>query len=262
VATPHDSSVFLTRPSGLARRVLPTILDVDVALSPPADRRVVTIAVVALALLVPTPTVGVLAAMWWWPGAAGQSIYLLSKVWIVALPVWWLLRRDRARPAWRFPPPITMAMGGLQGALLAAVIVGTYGLLGSWIDEDLFRAAAARTGLDSPARYLAFGAYLCLVNALIEEIVWRWFVFRRCEALVAGARAVLLSALFFTAHHVVALAAQVPWPATVLGSAGVFAGGAAWSWCYVRYRSVWPGYVSHVIADVAILWIGWRLLFG
>lgn len=216
----------------------------------------------ALALLVPAPTIGVLAAMWWWPGAVGQSIYLLSKAWIVVLPVWWLRRSDRRSLVWRFPTVESTVVGLLLGLALAATIAGAHALLRSWIDVDLFRATAARIGLETQARYLAFAVYLCSVNALIEEFVWRWFVFRKCEALARGYPAVLLSAALFTTHHVFALAAQMPWPVTVIGSLGVFVGGAVWSWCYLQYRSLWPGYISHVVADVAVLWIGWRLLFG
>ena len=57
-------------------------------------------AVLALVLLVPAPTVGVLAGMWFLPGMVGQSIYFLSKAWIIALPVLWLLKVDRGRPSW------------------------------------------------------------------------------------------------------------------------------------------------------------------
>jgi uncharacterized protein len=100
-------------------------------------------------------------------------------------------------------------------------------------------------------------------NAVLEEYVWRWFVFRKCEALVRISwLAVLLSAALFTVHHVLALAAQFDWMITLAASAGVFLGGAVWSWCYLRYRSIWPGFVSHVIVDIAIFAIGWRLLFA
>ena len=70
------------------------------------------------------------------------------------------------------------------------------------------------------------------------------------------------SAIGFTAHHVIALAAQFNWIVTVFASMGVFIGGATWSWLYKRYRSVWPGYVSHAIADIPIFVIGWQLIFG
>ena len=74
--------------------------------------------------------------------------------------------------------------------------------------------------------------------------------------------AVLLSAVLFTLHHVIALRAQFDWLPAILASLGVLLGGVAWSWCYLRYRSVWPGYLSHLIVDVTLLWIGWQLIFA
>ena len=71
----------------------------------------------------------------------------------------------------------------------------------------------------------------------MEEYVWRWFVFRKFEVLLGGKLAVPAAALAFTAHHVIVLAAQFDWPIAVLGSCGVFIGGAAWSWLYLRYGS-------------------------
>ena len=35
-----------------------------------------------------------------------------------------------------------------------------------------------------------------------------------------------------------------------------------WSGCYLKYNSIWPGYLSHLFADVAIMAIGWRILFA
>ena len=60
----------------------------------------------------------------------------------------------------------------------------------------------------------------------------------------------------------IALAGQFNWGITLLASLGVIIGGASWSWLYLRYRSIWPGYVSHAIVDVPIFVIGYRLIFG
>ena len=70
------------------------------------------------------------------------------------------------------------------------------------------------------------------------------------------------SALAFTIHHVFALKAQFGWSVTLIASLGIFIGGGVWSWMYARYRSIWPGYVSHAIVDVAVFAIGWMLIFG
>jgi membrane protease YdiL (CAAX protease family) len=48
----------------------------------------------------------------------------------------------------------------------------------------------------------------------------------------------------------------------VLGSAAVLAAGACWSWLYLRYESIWPAWISHVIADAAVFIVGWQLLFS
>jgi CAAX protease family protein len=221
-------------------------------------------ALVGLFLLVPAPSLGV-AAMFWWPElVVGKVIFLLSKIWLVGMPLAWLLFIDRGKPSWSPPRnggfiPAIASGAGIAAIIFAACVIATR--LGA-LDGVGITERAAKTGLNRPAFYIAGAIYWITLNSLMEEYVWRWFVFRKFEALVGGKLAVIASALAFTAHHVIALSAQFNWPITVLGSIGVFIGGATWSWLYLRYRSVWPGYVSHAIADSAIFVIGWRLIFG
>jgi membrane protease YdiL (CAAX protease family) len=118
---------------------------------------------------------------------------------------------------------------------------------------------AQQNGIGSPGIYLAFAAYLTFVNSLLEEYVWRWFVFEQCAVLMPNKAAVPAAALFFTLHHVLALRLQFGWLITLLGSLGVLTGGALWSGLYLRYHSIWPGYLSHVCIDLVILTIGWWL---
>ena len=96
----------------------------------------------------------------------------------------------------------------------------------------------------------------------MEEYVYRWFIYRQCETLMRGTAAVVASAAIFTAHHVIAVSQYLDLRFTILASAGVFAGGVVWSVLYLRYRSIWPCWISHVFADIAVFAIGWWLLFG
>lgn len=223
----------------------------------------------ALLLLVPAASIGPLAAMLLEAtrgSPVGQAIYVLCKAWIAVLPVLWLVLVDKGRLSWSPPRRGGFAVAAGLGVLISAVIVLAYWLLGDrLIDEraaEEMRTVVAEIGLESKAKYLGLTVYICLFNSLMEEYVWRWFVFRKCEALVGGAAGVALSALFFTLHHILALSAYFDWPVVALGSAGVFIGGATWSWCYLKFRSIWPGYVSHLIVDVTVLWIGWQLIYG
>ena len=224
-------------------------------------------AALALGLLVPAPAIGTLAAFVAFPGGSGQVIYGLCKLWIALLPLIWLLRVDR-RPLSLSPLPRRRGAQALWaglalGAVISAVVLLAYAAWGqSLVNPERLAEIEHEVGLTTPARYVAFATYIILVNSLLEEYVWRWFVFEKCSALAGPNRAVPLAGLFFTLHHALTFAVQMEPPLAVLASLGVFIGGCLWSLCYRVYGSIWPGYASHALVDLAALWIGWRILFG
>lgn len=227
----------------------------------PSKRR----AILALVLLVPVPSVGVAAAMFWWPESTlGKVVFAAAKVWLVALPLAWRRWVDREPLSWS-----PVRRGGLGVAVASGLLISVFVFVAcAWasragaIDAARVAGQAGKSGLNTRAAYLAGAVYWVTINSLMEEYVWRWFVFRKYEILLGGRAGIVAAALAFTAHHVLALAVQFNWKITLLGSLGVFIGGATWNWLYLRYRSIWPGYVSHAFVDLAIFIIGYRLIFG
>jgi len=218
----------------------------------------------ALGLLVPAPSLGAAAAMYWWPESGfGQGLFIGGKIWLVTLPLAWRLWIDRERPSWSPSRRGGFGVASLLGAAIAITILLTFWVVDSWgwIDRATVGSSAAKTGLDRFGLYIFGAIYWITLNSLVEEYVWRWFVFEKFEVVWGAPAAVVGSALAFTAHHVVALSAQFNLRVTILGSLGVFMGGAVWSWLYLRYRSVWPCYVSHAIVDIPIFVIGYLLIF-
>lgn len=227
--------------------------------APSGSRRLATL---ALVLLVSAASLGI-AARYYLPNAWGQVLFVGTRFWILLLPLGWFLWVDRGRLTFTRPTARDVWAGLGLGVLLSAVIGGAYAWLGrAWIDPAVVQAQAANVGLLSPAAYLAGAAYFTFVNALVEEYIWRWFVYRKCEVLVTGILAVLLAAFCFTLHHIIALTALTQNALVVaIAAFGVFLGGAIWSWCFLTYRSLWACYFSHMLADLAIALIGWHLLF-
>jgi uncharacterized protein len=225
----------------------------------------------ALVLLVPVATIGSLAALWIAPGSIGKTVYIAGKVWMLLLPLAWMgfgrcHPGSSLRRGWRAQLFPSCSLRGIStgaglGMAISLLVLGVYIVVRPYIDPGPLRAAAATSGFGTLAAYLPLGLYLVLVNSLLEEYVWRWFVFRACESLSGGAAAIAAAALMFTAHHVVVLLAYFPAWLAAIASGGVCIGGVCWSWCFLRFRSIWPGYLSHAIVDLAILWIGWDLLF-
>jgi membrane protease YdiL (CAAX protease family) len=220
-------------------------------------------AAIALLIVVPAPTIGALATFWILPGPIGLAIYALGKAVLYGTPAIWSRWVDRE--PWSLSPARQggWGMGAATGVAIAAAILAGYAILSAvGFDASALRPALEANGLHDPVRFALAAAWLVVVNALLEEYAFRWFITSRWERVLGpgGRGASLLSAVSFTIHHVVVLAAFFSPLAVVVGSFGVFAGGLIWSLLYRRYRSVRPVWLSHAIADVAILAIGWRLL--
>jgi len=220
-------------------------------------------ALLALLLIAPIPSLGVIMAMVVAPRPVGKTIFAVAKVWLLAFPAAWYLLVEKGRPSWSLPHRGGLAVGATSGAALAGIIVVGARLFGvQHMDLAPLRIEAQEMGLQTALPYLAAAAGWTFVNSLIEEYVYRWFIFRQCEALMKGTAAVFVAAAIFTAHHVIAVSQYLDPLLTFLASIGVFASGCAWSWLYMRYRSIWPGWLSHVLADIAVFGVGWWLLFG
>lgn len=220
-------------------------------------------AALALLLLVAAASLGI-AARFYLPNWWGQSFFVATRFWLLGLPLAWYRWIDQGRFAFAAPRKRDVRAGVGLGLAIFGVILAAYGWFGqAWIDPTVVQSKARAIGLFNPVTYLLGALYFTFVNALVEEYIWRWFVYRKCEVLLTQILAVMLAAFCFTLHHAIALTAltEQGW-VIALGSLGVFLGGALWSWCFLAYRSLWVCYISHMLADLAIALIGWHLLFG
>jgi membrane protease YdiL (CAAX protease family) len=198
-----------------------------------------------------------------------KAAYAASKGVQFALPVVTLLAFDRARL--RSVRLSTRGLGpGLAfGLLTLAAILGLYHfvlmdgpLLAGVADE--VRAKVDGFGLHSPAKFLLLAAFLSVAHSFLEEYYWRWFAHAGLRERMPQAAAIALSSLAFAAHHVVVLDVYFPgrlWSATVPFALGVAVGGACWAWLYDRAGSLAGPWAAHVLADVALMAVGFDLLY-
>lgn len=182
---------------------------------------------------------------------------------MAALPLVWLLYVDKEPLSWSRPTEGGFGVSALSGLLIAAVIAVAYLVVGAhWIDPADARETFAQTGLATPAVYLGVAAYWVFANSVLEEYVYRWFIFSRARQLFGKAGGVFVAALAFVPHHWLALSSSCDLKTTAIACGGIFAGAVIRSAIYERYRSVWVPWVSHAIVDVSVFGIGWVLLFG
>jgi len=231
--------------------------------TPPSSSRPWVSAAIALLLVVPVPTAGVVAALHAAPGPAGRAVFAAAKLWLLLFPAAWFLVMERGRPGWSRPERGGLGAGAALGAVMVAAIVLAYwGVLRDLVDPRPLRHAALDIGIGSPGRLPRRGGGLDRRQLPGRGV--RLALVRPAPAAGAAAAgpAILGSAALFTVHHIFAMAAYLEPTHVVLGSAAVLTAGACWSWLYLRYDSIWPGWISHLAADVAVFLVGWQLLFS
>jgi membrane protease YdiL (CAAX protease family) len=222
------------------------------------------ISLIALALLIPAPSFGVWAGMIAWPDQpVGKALFFVSKLWILALPLAWRIFVDKKPLSFSKPSRGGFGTAVGLGVGICLIILGFYYFVGRrLIDPQMVKEMAAQTGLNKLPVYLTGAVYWITINSILEEYVWRWFVVEKFTDLVSSRSAITLSALAFTLHHILAMQIYFNPLVTALAAAGIWIGGACWSWCYLRYQSIWPGYLSHALVDLAVFGIGYLLIFS
>ena len=220
-------------------------------------------AIIALLLVGAAPTISTICSFLLNDGISSQIIFVFTKMWLLCVPLIWFLKVDGGDLSWSKPQQGGYWMSIGLGLAMSVVMVLAWLLLGDAIDANLLSNALEPVGLLDPIVYFFATLYWILINSLLEEYVFRWFLVIKSEELVGeGIPAVILSALIFVVHHTVALAIfGFPWWANLISSVALFIGGAIFSWLYVRYRSVWIPYIAHAICDVAVFGVGAIILF-
>lgn len=213
-------------------------------------------------ILAPMPTLGVWFAAFESANPLGAALWALAKVWLLIGPlIWWRLVQKQPIV---LPKPASQALiwGGVSGLSMAVVIFGAYWFIARpMIDFSALTELMARFSLNSVWMYLGLVTYLTLVNSLVEEYVFRWFMQTQLATLMPALVAAACSAAIFTLHHTVVLTAYIPWQFNLLASLGIFSGAMIWSWMYRRTGNLWSAYISHIGADIGVFAIGFHVLF-
>jgi len=198
-----------------------------------------------------------------------RSVFAVGKIIQFFLPVACLLWLEGGRIQVRKP-----TFHGLGLAVGFAVLVagGAFLLYYGWLRQtELFddtsvkiKAWLDKIGLASPAGFLLMAGFVAIPHALLEEYYWRWFVFGRLRWYLPVPWAIAVASLAFMGHHVIVLAYYFPgqfWIAALPFSLCVAGGGAAWAWLYQRFETIYPPWISHVLVDIAVMVVGYDLMF-
>ncbi len=197
---------------------------------------------------------------------AARALYALTKVFTLLWPLaaYRFLLRERLpglREGWG-PHLRAVPLGAATGVLMAAAMIGVMLTpAGAFILAGAANIRIKAQELGILEWYWPFALFLSFVNSLVEEYYWRWFLYGGLRRGLPGWRAHALAGAAFAAHHVVVMTQFFPGAAGVVLGGAVGAGGVVMSLLYERQGSLAGAWVCHLIVDLAIMGVGYRILF-
>ena len=235
---------------------------------PAAARERLRLALLLLAIVYPT------FAAWLYFVAFAQHpqmrwLYLAAKAAQALLPLAAWLALGVAPP--RLGGRRGVAAGLATGTAMAvAVLVAWVSPFARWsafapVARQVWERLEA-LGAATPARYLVMAALLSVAHSLFEEIYWRWLALGELTRFLPRGPALAAGSLAFASHHWIVidsfLAGQHRWSATLPLTLAVAGAGLVWGWLYQRYGTLLTPWLSHLLADVAVMTVGYRLFWS
>ena len=171
-----------------------------------------------------------------------------------------LLSHDRSLfRAFRRPDRRSMLLVGSLAAGVFLLITGGFLLLRPWLDlSSITGNLGAKEGITA-ATFPFVALYISFGNSFLEEFFFRGFAFltlRRSSPRLAW----LFSALAFALYHIAIMDGWFSPALFLLLTAALVVAGLLFNWLD-RQGSLWPGWLVHMAANLAINTIGLHL-FG
>ena len=149
----------------------------------------------------------------------------------------------------------------LLGAGVFSIIVMAYSILRNFIDLSIIRESLTSNIGVTADNFLYVAIYITLVNSLLEEFFFRGFAFLILKENTGRFFAYVFSALLFALYHVGMTSGWFNWGIYLLAMLGLFAGGCIFNYLNEKSESVYPSWLVHIFANLAINTVGF-ILFG
>ena len=148
----------------------------------------------------------------------------------------------------------------LFGVIMYAFIIGAYFLLGKYFDLSNITSSLDEIGV-TKQNFIFVALYIAVCNSFLEEFIFRGFGFIGLTDKVGEKWACVFSAICFALYHVTMMIGWYSIWLTALIIFALFVGGVILNLLDIKCKTVYPAWIVHIFANLAINTIG-MILFG
>lgn len=146
------------------------------------------------------------------------------------------------------------------GVLMYGFIIGAYFLLGKYFDLSGITSSLDDIGV-TKQNFIFVALYIAVCNSFLEEFIFRGFGFIGLSEKLGAKWACIFSAICFALYHITMMIGWYSIWLTALIIFALFVGGAILNILDSKCKTVYPAWIVHIFANLAINTIG-MILFG
>ena len=146
------------------------------------------------------------------------------------------------------------------GVLMYGFIIGAYFLLGKYLDLSGITSSLDEIGV-TKQNFIFVALYIAVCNSFLEEFIFRGFGFIGLSEKLGSKWACIFSATCFALYHITMMIGWYSIWLTALIIFALFVGGVILNILDMKCKTVYPAWIVHIFANLAINTIG-MILFG
>lgn len=150
---------------------------------------------------------------------------------------------------------LKLALIGSMGAII--IILTAFFSLKHLLDLGAISENLSKINVTSTT-YLFVALAIVFINPFIEEYFWRGFVFRVFDKYTKKG---YLTGFLFAIHHTLIIAGWFNWWQFILVISFLSIIGVLFNWTYKKTTSIYATWITHFVADLVIVIIGYFYIF-
>ena len=171
-----------------------------------------------------------------------------------------LVRKETAMLRFFKPNKKTLLPMLAFGVLMYGFIIGAYFLLGKYFDLSGITSSLDEIGV-TKQNFVFVALYIAVCNSFLEEFIFRGFGFIGLSEKIGVKSACIFSAICFALYHITMMIGWYSFWLTALIIFALFVGGVILNILDSKCKTVYPAWIVHIFANLAINTIG-MILFG
>ncbi len=141
------------------------------------------------------------------------------------------------------------------GVIMYAFIIGAYFLLGKYFDLSNITASLDEIGV-TKNNFIFVALYIAVCNSFLEEFIFRGFGFIGLSKKIGEKWACVFSAICFALYHITMMIGWYSIGLTALIIFALFVGGVILNLLDRKCKTLYPAWIVHIFANLAINTIG------